>query len=63
MQRKFQIHTVVLSILLISSFALFAKAEDQFVAGKHYQLLEQPVRTRDSSKVEVVEVFWYGCSH
>jgi thiol:disulfide interchange protein DsbA len=25
--------------------------------------LSTPVRTQDASKVEVVEAFWYGCSH
>lgn len=34
-----------------------------FVAGTHYDVLPQPVRTRNSSKIEVVEVFWYGCPH
>ena len=34
-----------------------------YVAGKDYIVLDTPVRTRDRSKVEVVEVFWYGCSH
>ncbi|MFT5579532.1 MAG: thiol:disulfide interchange protein DsbA [Paraglaciecola psychrophila] len=34
-----------------------------YIAGTHYEVLDRPVRTRDASKVEVVEVFWYGCSH
>ncbi len=37
--------------------------QDAFVAGEHYVVLERPVPTRDSSKVEVVELFSYGCSH
>lgn len=41
----------------------FANGADNYVAGQHYEVLEQPVRTRDKSKVEVVEVFWYGCGH
>lgn len=36
---------------------------EQYQAGKHYALLKQPVRTRDSDKIEVVELFWYGCPH
>jgi len=63
MHRRIQIFTAVFAVFLISSFSIFSQAEEQFVAGKHYQVLDQPVRTRDSSKVEVVEVFWYGCSH
>ena len=35
----------------------------QFVAGEHYVVLDTPVATRDSSKVEVVEMFSYGCPH
>ncbi len=34
-----------------------------YVEGKDYTLIEPAVRTSDSSKIEVVEAFWYGCSH
>ncbi len=34
-----------------------------FTAGEHYTVLERPVPTRDTTKVEVVELFSYGCSH
>lgn len=40
----------------------FAQIE-RFVAGTHYVELDAPVNTRDSSKIEVIEAFWYGCSH
>jgi|TARA_B100000809_G_scaffold151089_1_gene148507 thiol:disulfide interchange protein DsbA len=46
-------------------FLLFfscAQAEE-FVAGRHYEILDSPSVTRDPSKVEVVEVFWFGCNH
>lgn len=36
---------------------------DEYVAGTHYEVLPSPVKTRDSSKIEVIELFWYGCSH
>ena len=36
---------------------------ERFVAGTHYQEIANPVNTNDSSKVEVIEAFWYGCSH
>ena len=36
---------------------------DRFEAGRHYQILDNPTVTRNSSKVEVVEVFWFGCNH
>ena len=34
-----------------------------FVAGTHYEVLPQPVPTSDPNKIEVTEVFWYGCGH
>jgi len=34
-----------------------------FVAGTHYEVLPQPVPTSDPSRIEVTEVFWYGCGH
>lgn len=36
---------------------------ETYTAGRHYEVLPTPVATRNKSKVEVVEVFWYGCSH
>ena len=36
---------------------------ERFVAGTHYQELASPVNTNDSARVEVIEAFWYGCSH
>ena len=44
------------------AFSSFAQIE-KFIAGTHYVELSAPVNTNDSSKVEVLEVFWYGCSH
>lgn len=34
-----------------------------YQAGKHYIVLDKPVNTVDANRVEVNEVFWYGCSH
>ncbi|MGK2913917.1 MAG: thiol:disulfide interchange protein DsbA/DsbL [Porticoccaceae bacterium] len=31
--------------------------------GQQYKTLPTPVRTSDASRIEVTEVFWYGCSH
>ena len=39
-----------------------AQAEE-YVQGRHYQILDNPTVTRNPSKVEVVEVFWFGCNH
>lgn len=53
---------VILAVLALIMTSAFASAQEP-VPSKNYIVLDQPVRTRDSSKVEVVEVFWYGCSH
>lgn len=38
-------------------------ASMDFKEGVHYDVLEEPQPTRDASKIEVVELFWYGCPH
>jgi len=66
-----------LASLLFASSALFAfsasadpghasqplPADGQYVAGKHYQVISVPVHTANPEKIEVNEVFWYGCPH
>jgi cyclophilin family peptidyl-prolyl cis-trans isomerase/predicted DsbA family dithiol-disulfide isomerase len=39
------------------------KEPPAFVAGQHYEVLERAVPTRNSDKIEVVEMFSYGCPH
>ena len=34
---------------------------ERYLAGTHYSKLETPVRTADESRIEVIELFWYGC--
>ena len=60
MKRTIQILTFAL--LMPLAFSSFGQIE-KYVAGTHYTELRAPVNTRDSSKVEVLEAFWYGCSH
>ena len=60
MKRSIQVLTFVL--LMPLAFSSFAQIE-RFVAGTHYTELAAPANTYDSSKIEVLEVFWYGCSH
>lgn len=46
------------------AFAAFAGlAQASFQSGVHYTELAKPVQTADPSKIEVVELFWYGCPH
>jgi len=35
----------------------------RFIEGEHYTVLETPVMTRDKNKIEVIEMFSYGCPH
>ncbi len=44
-------------------FSSLSMASEMWEKGRHYKELPFPVKTRDASKVEVVEVFWYGCPH
>ena len=50
-----------LSILLI--LPLSTVSAIPFEEGKNYKKLAQPQTTADASKIEVVELFWYGCPH
>jgi thiol:disulfide interchange protein DsbA len=38
-------------------------ADALYIEGTHYERLPEPVRTADPTRLEVVELFWYGCSH
>ncbi len=40
-----------------------SSAPKEYLEGQHYNVLEQPVRTADPSKIEVAEVFSYHCPH
>ncbi|HCU89134.1 MAG TPA: disulfide bond formation protein DsbA [Gammaproteobacteria bacterium] len=49
---------VLFGILFGSTYA-----ETNFEEGKHYERIIPEVATHTDGKVEVVEVFWYGCHH
>jgi thiol:disulfide interchange protein DsbA len=62
----------VIAAVFALTFFLVACADDQqapahksaeYKAGTHYVVLDNPVRTADSNKIEVTEIFWYGCGH
>ena len=51
-------------LLVLMPFVLSSYGQiERYVAGTHYMEIANPVNTGDSSKVEVIEAFWYGCSH
>jgi protein dithiol oxidoreductase (disulfide-forming) len=66
---------LITSLLLVGSFLPFmVQAQDpvttpvsapveKYQAGKHYQVIPVPVHTANPEKIEVNEVFWYGCPH
>jgi protein dithiol oxidoreductase (disulfide-forming) len=35
----------------------------KYIEGTHYQLINNPVKPSNSDKIEITEVFWYGCPH
>ena len=61
--------TTLLATLMVSvTFGAIAEdkstaAEQKYIAGTHYQVLDTPVRTSNPNLIEATEVFWYGCSH
>lgn len=64
-RRTLTILSLVLALplaLLFVNPTAYAQVE-RFVDGTHYVTLDVPVNTRDSSKIEVIEAFWYGCTH
>ena len=50
----------LLSFIFFLSFTLSAEV---YRAGSDYEVLPQSIRTADSNKIEINEVFHYGCVH
>ena len=53
---------LVLVFGLLASLGVMAQAP-KYQEGVHYQKLDTPLRTLSGDKVEVAELFWYGCGH
>lgn len=51
-----------IALLFVPLFACAADNET-YQDGVHYATLPQPVPTQTGDKVEITEVFWYGCGH
>lgn len=50
--------------LAVVGLGLTTLASANLVEGQHYELLPQPIETQvEADKIEVTEVFWYGCPH
>lgn len=52
-----------LLLVLFAPVVLASVDSAPFKEGVDYKKLKSPEPTSDSSKVEVIEVFWYGCPH
>ena len=52
-----------LLLLLAPLFVAFAADSPEFKEGVHYQRIPTPVPTSTGDKIEVAEIFWYGCPH
>ncbi|MDD9891185.1 MAG: thiol:disulfide interchange protein DsbA/DsbL [Gammaproteobacteria bacterium] len=59
---KRALQAAVLLVLMPVALASYGQIE-RYVAGTHYVEIANPVNTNDASRVEVIEAFWYGCSH
>ncbi|GGJ95992.1 thiol:disulfide interchange protein DsbA/DsbL [Pseudomonas matsuisoli] len=57
--RNLLLGAVVAALSLIGAPTFAADIQ----AGKEYVELSNPVPTAEPNKVEVVEIFWYGCPH
>jgi thiol:disulfide interchange protein DsbA len=52
------------ALMAVSLFGMTAQAADAPIeAGKQYVQLDSPVPVQVPGKIEVVEMFWYGCPH
>jgi thiol:disulfide interchange protein DsbA len=56
------IKRIVFTLALLP-LAMCQAADEAFKAGEHYDILPQAVRTANSDKIEVNEVFAYTCGH
>jgi protein dithiol oxidoreductase (disulfide-forming) len=54
---------LILSATLMAASLFGVTAHAEFEAGKQYVELNKPVQVAKPGKIEVVELFWYGCGH
>ncbi|MEO9275056.1 thiol:disulfide interchange protein DsbA/DsbL [Marinomonas sp. 5E14-1] len=51
------------SAVVLSFFMSLSAFAAEYSDGNGYTTIKTPVRTSDPSKIEVTEIFWYGCPH
>lgn len=50
-------------VWLLGSLAMVQAQETRYQAGVHYVELPAAAPTQEPDKIEVAELFWYGCGH
>ena len=50
-------------MFIFSAFAATAVLAQDYMEGAEYKKLANPQKTASADKIEVVELFWYGCPH
>lgn len=72
-----RLNFILLSLIvaiIVAAVAMSMQAQDapnpsgetqggELIAGRDYVVIKDPLPTLDANKVEVTEVFWYGCGH
>lgn len=53
----------IVFVLALAPLVMCQAADEAFKAGEHYDILPQAVRTANSEKIEINEVFSYTCGH
>ena len=56
----------IFSIITLSLFAIACNADStasSYTKGKEYTEISKPIPSSSKEKVEVVELFWFGCGH
>lgn len=55
--------SLLLAVLFLGGAATAVAQPALYVEGTHFEKIADPVRTSDPNKIEVTEIFWYGCPH
>lgn len=50
-------------LLSLSSLTMSAAFADAPKLGTEFDAVAQPIATENAAKIEVMEIFWYGCPH
>ena len=51
------------AVAVMLALAAVAATAEEFKEGQHYEMLSPAQPTSTGDKIEVVELFWYGCPH